>query len=98
MTDRGAHPNRRWTDRGAGRALRIAQIVTSLVAIAALIVAIMGLVDVTNSRRDSARDSCLLLRGLVLKATTPSRAAAVHAYIANTPLRDCDNYAMTVVR
>lgn len=89
---------RRWQDRGLGKLLRALETVTFVIATAALVIAIVGLLELPGSRRDSARDSCQLLRGLVLTATPPERAAAVAHYIAHTPLRDCTQYARRLVR
>jgi hypothetical protein len=88
-------PARRRDDRGAGRALRWLQILTSIVAIIALTLTIIHLNDVKTSRRDAAYDSCYLLRGLVFAATTnaPTQRAAAAAYIRGTVLRDCALYS-----
>lgn len=77
--------------------LRITQLVLSAMTIAALIIAIIGLSSITDARRQSAHDSCVLLLGLVHKAAPASRSAAVDAYIARTPLRNCDGYARRLV-
>lgn len=71
-----------------------------LVAIVALILAIIGLTEINNSRRGSARDSCQLIRGLVLSSVAKAPAAQrdnVDRYIAGTPLHNCGVYARTIV-
>jgi hypothetical protein len=50
------------------------------------------------SRQHSARDTCELLRGLVLTSTTPARIAQARAFVARTPLRDCRAYSVRVTR
>jgi hypothetical protein len=94
----GAEHIRRWQDRGWGRVWRIAERLSILMAIAALAIAIGGLQELPTSRRQSARDSCQLIRGLVLTATTSARQAAVEHYIKSTPLHDCSEYARKLVR
>lgn len=98
--------NRRASDTGIDRILRGLQAVTSIaatialgVATVALVVALVHAGDVATSRRDSARDSCQLLRGLMYAATTkaPKQRAAARAYINHTPLRDCRIYAARIV-
>lgn len=81
-----------------GRWLAAVQIVINVIAVAALTIAIIGLLELPGSRRDSARDSCRLLRGLVLTATPPERTGAVDGYIARTPLHDCSEYARSLVK
>lgn len=80
------------------RGLRIAQVVLSVLTIAAFVIAIDGLTRITASRRDAARDSCILLLGLVHAAAPSSRSVQVRQYIDRTPLRDCNQYARTVVK
>jgi hypothetical protein len=97
MSDR---PGRRWDDGRLGAVLRVTQIVTSVIAIVALSFAIAALTETTHSRRESARDSCQLLRGLVYAATTkaPAQRTAAAAYIARTPLHDCNAYARQLIK
>jgi hypothetical protein len=70
------------------------------VSTVALILAVIGLGHESQSRRDAARDSCYLLRGLVTAATTqaPAQRAASNAYIARTQLHNCNGYARSVVK
>lgn len=83
----------------AERAVRAgASIIGAVVAVIALMIAISHQNDVTTSRRESARDSCLLFRGLVRHATPPSRSADERAFELRTPLYDCRVYARSVVR
>lgn len=89
---------RRWADHGWGKTLRILWTATAVIATVALALAITGLIDQTANRRDSAHDSCELLRGLVLTAAPAARQAAVKAYIARTPLRNCNQYADRIVK
>lgn len=69
-----------------------------VIAVVALVLAVLALGEITQSRRQSATDSCHLIRGLVLTATPKSRLPTVQAYIANTPLHDCGDYAKAIVR
>jgi hypothetical protein len=94
----GLQRQRRWQDHGLGKILRALELLTFVIATAALIIAIVGLLELPGSRRDSARDSCYLLRGLVLTATAPGQQAAVDRYIARTPLHDCNQYAQRLVK
>lgn len=91
----------RWTDKSRTvNALLVANIVTCLLALAGLSIAILGLTNQKEIRRDAARDSCQLLRGLVFHATEGNpkgRKAAAH-YVAGTPLRDCTVYAKDIVK
>lgn len=89
---------RRWTDHGWGKLLKLAGIACNVVAIVALVVAIIGLTELTANRRDSARDSCRLMLGLVRTATPPGRSALAEAYINRTPLHDCNTYAKALVQ
>lgn len=91
-------PARRWGDRGVGRWVGIVQILINVIAIAALAIAIVGLLELPGSRRDSARDSCQLIKGLVYSAAPPSRLASVNSYVAGTPLHDCRAYARKLVK
>lgn len=84
--------------RVSARTLRIAtiaQLLTGVVAVAAMILAISL---AATERQRAARDSCELLVGLVLHATGPSSPARARAdaYIARTPLSDCHRYAARV--
>lgn len=90
---------RRATDTKLDRALRALQVITSIGAIAGLVVATIAILLAVNARRESAHDSCELLRGLVYAATThaPRQRAAANAYIQATPLRNCNDYARRLV-
>lgn len=74
------------------------QAVTGLVAVLAVILWLTNLHEVQASRHEAAFNSCQLLRGLVLAATTnaPAQRRASQAYINRTPLRDCNAYAARV--
>lgn len=91
---------RKWHGVSAGSVLTVARELTAVLALIALVVAIIGINEQTANRRASARDSCQLLRGLVLSATTtaPKQRAATLAYIRRTPLSNCATYANRIVR
>lgn len=98
------HPRRRAGDTPAASLLRILQLITLLIAFASLTVAVIGLIEipgtVTTARRQSAYDSCYLLRGVIFHATTgnPAGRKAAERFINRTSLRDCMVYARTIVR
>lgn len=100
MTETETHAKRRWSDGPRGRALHVADIATRVAALIALTLAIIGLANSAASRRESAKDSCRLLYGLVFSATTgaPAQRAAANAFVARTPLHNCDAYARAIVR
>lgn len=72
------------------------QTVTAILLIVVTILVIIHLNDVTAARRDAARDSCVLLVGLVDAATPPSRKALAQEYKAKTPLKNCTAYAKAI--
>lgn len=101
MTDQRENTGgRRASDRPVYGILAAVRDLLHLVAIVALVLAIVGLVKINHSRRASARDSCQLLRGLVLTAvkSAPAQHAAAMNYINRTPLRNCTLYASEIVR
>lgn len=65
--------------------------------IVALTIAVIGLSDITTSRRAAAEDACNLLLGLVRKTETPVTRARAEAYVAATPLHNCAVYARKTV-
>lgn len=79
--------------------LEVAQVVTFAGIVVVMVIAIMALNGTTSARRDSARDSCRLLLGLVHAATSnaPMQRAAANAYVHRTPLHDCQLYARRLV-
>lgn len=76
------------------------QLLTTVLALGALVVVIIVLLEIPGaiqtSRRDARADNCYLLRGLALSAAPPSRKPAVKAYFAKTPLANCDAYAQSL--
>lgn len=62
-------------------------------SLAALGIAIKGVFDINDARRTGRLEDCYLLRGLVANATPPGQQAAAAAFLARTPLRDCQEYA-----
>lgn len=86
------------------RVLVVVQLIVNMISIAALILAIIGLSDITRaetvSRRGSAVDSCHLLRGLVFHATAgnPTGRRESARFIAGTPLHNCTVYARALVK
>lgn len=72
---------------------------TATLAVAALAIALATNHATTikaNQERIQARYSnCVLLRRIVLVATPPGRQARAQAFLARTPLANCNQYANT---
>jgi hypothetical protein len=66
------------------------QIATMLLALSALAVTVILF---ETSRTASRRQTCELLRGVVIIATPPARQSHARRFLAETPLSDCDAYA-----
>lgn len=80
--------------------LFIAQLLTAIVAIGALVVAVASFdakaAAIQTSRRNAREDNCYLLRGLAVAAAPDNQLAEVHAYFHKTPLHNCDAYARSL--
>lgn len=83
------------------RTAAVVQSIVALIAVIALIVSVASLssaIDsIQRSRHDAAVDSCYLLRALVLAAAPASRQRSATAYLARTPLRNCNAYGRNIV-
>ena len=76
----------------------IASLITSLLALAAIGLAItLGIIH-ANDLATARYEACRLFRGLVLSATPHSKLQAAYTYIAHTALHDCHHYATIGVR
>lgn len=74
-----------------------AQTVSAAILIVITILVLAHLNDVSTARMEAAKDSCVLLVGLVNAATPPSQQAEARAYKNHTPLKNCNTYAHTIL-
>lgn len=70
--------------------LIVIQGITTLITIGALA---WVLATATSERTSARKDSCKLLKSVVLVATPPGRKTQVQAFIDETKLADCNKYA-----
>lgn len=84
-------------DEGKVKALPIVVMmgVVTIVAVAALIVSILS---IQASRERAARDSCMLITGLVYRATPRDRLASATAFLRENGLSNCNTYAHKVIK
>lgn len=79
------------------KALVIGQVVTMILALSGLTIGVLNLSAkadaIQTSRVDSKRDNCILIKGLAYTAAGQESKTAVKAYIAQTPLVNCNKYA-----
>lgn len=81
-------------ERRKGRRVELWFIVVQGVTTAMTIGALVWVLTTASTERTAARrDSCRLLKGVVLVSTPPMRKAQVQAFIAKTKLADCEKYA-----
>lgn len=84
--------------------MRIVVLILGLVAIGAVSTMVVSLVAFQGSRERAARDSCELLRHIVLSATPPEQAARAVVFLERNGLDDahgrdsCPAYAGRLVR
>lgn len=85
------------TERRMAKTLIAVQIVTLLLALGAGIAATISFAKEQHSRQNARYDTCVLIKGLADAASVGSRKQRIaeRAYIAQTPLSNCNTYANT---
>lgn len=74
------------------------QVAAAMLLIVVTVLLLTHLNDGTKARRESAHDSCELIKGLAVSGTPKAKLSDLKAYINGTSLKNCSTYARTVIK